>query len=107
MAKETDDEDKVEVKQHDLIQNTFNNFCRDEHPYLCANGEKFKVANLILDGKDIRLVALDDKDKHLEIDAIVTITEKDQKSVEMVVESHKIGMAWLKRKQHLENWELK
>jgi hypothetical protein len=95
---EIDEEDKVEVKQYDLIQKAFNNFCRDEHPYLCVNGKKFKVANLILDGKDIRLVALDDKDKHLEIDAIVTITEKDQKSVEMVVESHKIGMAWLKRK---------
>jgi hypothetical protein len=98
MTEEIDEEDKIEVKQHDLIQKAFDNFCRDEHPYLVANGEKFKVVNLILNGKDIRLIALDDQTKHLEIDSIVTISEKDQKSIEMVVESHKLGMAWLKRK---------
>ena len=97
-VEEVDEEDKVEVKQYDLIQRAFSDFCRGDNPHLIANGEKFKVANLLMNGKDIRLLALDDKEKHLDIDADVIISETDQKSVEMVVESHKLGLAWLKKK---------
>jgi len=89
---------KKAVKQYNILHKAFIYFCRDEHPYLVANGEKFKVANFIMDGNEIKLLALDDKEKHLEMNSNVIISEKDQKSVEMVVESYKLGLAWLKKK---------
>ena len=99
MKEEIDEDvDEVEVRQFDLLQKAFNGLCRDENPHVIVNGEKIKVVNIIMDGKDVRLLALNDNTKHLEIGSTVTLSEKDQKSVEMIVESHKLGCAWLKRK---------
>ena len=107
---EVDEEDKIEIKQVDLLQSVFDKLCRNEHPpMVIVNGEeKFEVVNVIMDGAKIISIALDDKKKHLDNGVVIKVNEVDQQIVEMIVDSHKLGMAWLKKVnaekvEHLEN----
>lgn len=100
MAKQETNFDDIEVKKVEFFQSVFIKFCKNEHPTVIINGEeKFEISNIMLDGSVVKSIALDDKGKHLDIGITVKVNEIKQDPVEMVVDSHKMGMTWIKRKE--------